>query len=375
MRYCSRCILPETRPGLTIEADGVCSACRAHEKALSAEVDWDARRRDFDDIVEKTKSLGRDWDAVVPVSGGKDSHWQVLTCLEYGLKPLAVTWRTPGRNDLGERNLRNLIELGVDHIDASVNPHVERRFLTKAYERMGTTAIPMHLAIFNIPTRLAAQLGIPLVVWGENSALEYEGAEAGFELNEEWVRKHGAVHGTSAADWVDDDLSERDLAVYRGPSDADLKVAGVRAIFLGMYLRWDPQHTFDVAREHGFEPAPVPLTGSYAFADVDDDFISLHHWLKWHKFGFTRAWDNLSLEIRNERLSRDAAIELARVAGNPAPHEDIRAFCEYTRMPDEHFHQVAESFRNTDIWTLGPDGSWRIEDFLIPDWDWAAESR
>jgi N-acetyl sugar amidotransferase len=374
MRYCQRCILPETRPGLVLGADGVCSACRAHEQRTSEQVDWEERRRAFAAIAEDARGRARDWDCVIPVSGGKDSHWQTLTCLEFGLKPLAVTWRTPGRNALGERNLRNLVELGVDHVDVAVNPEVERRFLVNAFERLGTTAIPMHLAIFNIPTRLAVQLGIPLVVWGENSALEYEGAEAGFELTSEWVRRHGAVHGTSAADWEDDELSARDLAIYRGPSDAEIRRAGVRAIFLGMYLPWDPQMTYDVAREHGFEPAPAPLTGSYAFADVDDDFISLHHWLKWHKFGFTRVWDNLSLEIRNDRLSRASAIELAREAGNPTPHEDIRAFCDYTGMADERFRDVAESFRSPEVWTR-VDGTWMIEDFLIPDWDWAAEAR
>jgi N-acetyl sugar amidotransferase len=374
MRYCQRCILPETRPGLVLGADGVCSACRAHEERTSEQVDWEERRRAFAAIAEDARGRGRDWDCVIPVSGGKDSHWQTLTCLEFGLKPLAVTWRTPGRNALGERNLRNLVELGVDHVDASVNPEVERRFLVKAFERLGTTAIPMHLAIFNIPTRLAVQLGIPLVVWGENSALEYEGSEAGFELTSEWVRRHGAVHGTTAADWEDEELSARDLAIYRGPSDAEMRHAGVRAVFLGMYLPWDPQMTYEAAREHGFEPAPAPLTGSYAFADVDDDFISLHHWLKWHKFGFTRVWDNLSLEIRNGRLSRPSAIELARAAGNPTPHEDIRAFCDYTGMPDERFRDVAESFRSEEVWTR-VDGTWTIEDFLIPDWDWAAEAR
>ena len=374
MRYCERCILPETRPGLVLGPDGVCSACRAHEERLSGRVDWAARREAFAALAEEVRGRARDWDCVIPVSGGKDSTWQTLTCLEFGLKPLAVTWRTPGRNPLGDRNLRNLIELGVDHVDVSVNPQVERRFLVKAYERKGTTAIPMHLAIFNIPTRLAVQLGIPLVVWGENSAMEYEGSEAGFELTSEWVRRHGAVHGTTADDWADDELTARDLAIYRGPSDAEIERAGVRAVFLGMYLQWDPQRTFEVARQHGFEPAPVPLTGSYAFADVDDDFISLHHWLKWHKFGFTRGWDNLSLEIRNGRLSRDAALELARAAGNPTPRDDIRAFCEYTGMADERFHEVAESFRDPNVWTR-TNGTWMIEDFLIPDWDWAAEAR
>ena len=183
--------------------DGVCSACHAHEERLGDRVDWAQRREAFAAIVGDVRGRGRDWDCVIPVSGGKDSHWQTLNCLEFGLKPLAVTWRTPGRNELGDRNLRNLIELGVDHVDVSVNPAVERLFLVKAFERMGTTAIPMHLAIFNIPTRLAVQLGIPLVVWGENSAMEYEGAEAGFELTSEWVHRHGAVHGTTADDWLE----------------------------------------------------------------------------------------------------------------------------------------------------------------------------
>jgi N-acetyl sugar amidotransferase len=374
MRYCQRCILPETRPGLSLGVDGVCSACRAHAERASDAVDWEARRSAFGDIAEDVRRRGRDWDCVIPVSGGKDSHWQTVTCLEFGLKPLAVTWRTPGRNRLGERNLRNLVALGIDHVDVSINPDVERRFLMKAFERMGTTAIPMHLAIFNIPTRLAVQLGIPLVVWGENSAIEYEGAEGGFELTSEWVRRHGAVHGTTAEDWVDDDLSSRDVAIYRGPSDEELERAGVRAIFLGMYLPWDPQQTFDVAHAHGFEPAAAPLTGSYSFADIDDDFISLHHWMKWHKFGFTRVWDNLSLEIRNGRLTRDAGINLARAAGNPTPRDDIRAFCEYTGMPDERFHEIAESFRDRSVWTR-VNGTWMIKDFLIPDWDWSAEAR
>src|SRR5262249_4422044 len=122
MRYCRHCILPETRPGLVIGHDGVCSACRAHAERRHDGGDWAARRTAFAAIAEDVRSRGRDWDCVIPVSGGKDSHWQALTCLEFGLKPLAVTWRTPGRNPLGDRNLRNLIELGVDHVDVSVNP-------------------------------------------------------------------------------------------------------------------------------------------------------------------------------------------------------------------------------------------------------------
>lgn len=371
MPYCKNCILPDTRPGLKFDEQGVCSACREHQ-AKGPEIGWDQRGATFEGLVAQTRALERDWDCVIPVSGGKDSTWQVVTCLEQGLKPLAVTWRTPGRTDLGERNLRNLIELGVDHIDVTVNPHVERRFLLASLERHGTTAIPMHLAIFNIPTTVAARYGIPLIVWGENSAMEYVGGEAeaqSFELTSEWVRKYGAVHGTSAADWVSDDLSARDLAIYAGPSDAVLRAEGVRAVFLGMFYPWDPQVTFEIARAHGFVADDAPRTGAYAYADIDDDFISIHHWLKWFKFGFTRVWDNLSLEIRNGRLTRDEAIRITRDLGDQTPRDDIAAFCAYVGIDEARFFAIAETFRNPAIWTRH-DGTWRIDDFLIPDWSW-----
>ena len=374
MRYCTRCILPDTRPGLKLDDDGVCSACLEHD-VKGPEIDWGARSRQFEQVIEEARGLGRDWDCVVPASGGPDSTWHGGTCLGHRPKPLGLPWRTPARTGLGARNLQNLIELGVDHIDVTVNPKVERRFLLAALERYGTTAIPMHLAIFNIPTTVAARFDVPLIVWGENSAMEYIGGEAeagSFDLTNEWGRKYGPVHGTTAHDWVSEELSVRDLAIYRGPTDDELRAAGVRAVFLGMFFAWDPQQTFEVARQHGFEADVSPRTGAYAYADIDDDFISIHHWLKWYKFGFTRVWDNLSLEIRNGRLTRDRAIELTRELGDQTPYDDIAAFCGYVGIDEARFFEIAETFRNHDIWTER-DGVWSVKGFLIPDWPW--ESR
>jgi N-acetyl sugar amidotransferase len=295
----------------------------------------------------------------------------VLTCLQHGLKPLAVTWRTPARTELGQRNLDNLIAQGVDHVDFTVNPRVERRFLVKTLERFGTPAIPMHLAIFNIPSTVALRWGVPLVVWGENSALEYVGDDAAgsFELTSEWVRTHGAVHGTTAEDWVDDELSARDLTPYRGPTDEELREQGVRAVFLGMFYEWDPEETFRVAHEHGFRAAERPRTGAWSYADIDDDFISIHHWLKWHKFGFTRVWDNVSIEIRNGRMTREQAVETVRELGDQTPRDDIAEFCRYVGIDEDRFFAIAETFRHPGVWTRR-DGVWQIDDFLIPDYPW-----
>lgn len=371
MRWCRSCVLPDSRPNLIFDEAGVCSACRTHR--VRPRIDWSARAAAFREVVAKAKARSRGYDCLIPVSGGKDSTWQVVTCLEHGLRPLAVTWRPPGRTALGQRNLDNLVSLGVDHIDYTISPEVERVFTLKSLERFGTPAIPMHMAIFSIPLAIAVRFGIGLVVWGENSAFEYGSPEEetdGFRLDRAWLAKYGVTHGTTARDWIDDTLSEKALAAYAGPSAEELEASGVLAIFLGQYFPWDAATTASVARAHGFETrAAGPRTGIYDYADIDDRFISVHHWLKWYKFGFTRSFDNLSLEIRNGRLTREQALELIAARGDETPEDDILALCDFLRIPPQRFFEIAERFRNRSVWAWR-DGRWTIPDFLIPEWRW-----
>lgn len=366
MRYCKSCILPDTRPNLVIGPGGICNACASH--ATKRVIDWSARAEAFKAVVTNAKARSRGYDCVVPVSGGKDSTWQVVKCLEAGLKPLAVTWRPPGRTAIGQRNLDNLVSLGVDHIDYSISPEVEKRFMLEALSRFGSTAIPMHLAIFAIPAKIAVKFGIPLVVWGENSAFEYGGREeerTGFKLDAAWLKRHGVTHGTTAQDWISEQLSEKDLTPYFGPSEPELEAAGVLAVFLGYYLEWDPETTRRVAAAHGFKAdAAGPRTGLYDYADIDDDFISIHHWMKWYKFGFTRLFDNLSLEIRNGRMTREQAIAIVAQRGDDTPHGDIDKLCAFLGITRQRFFEICEPFRNTNIWKRDGD-AWTIPGFLV----------
>lgn len=371
MRYCAKCILPDTRPNLVLQADGVCNACAAH--ASKQRIDWGGREQAFAAVVQLAKSRASGYDCLIPVSGGKDSTWQVAKCLEYGLVPLAVTWKTPARTDIGTKNLGNLVSLGVDHIDYQVNPKVERKFLHRALVEFGAPAIPMHMALFSIPLRLAVRFRIPLVVWGENSAFEYGGTDeerTGFRLDKRWLAKYGVTQGTTAQDWVSADLSEKELTPYYGPSDAEIEQAGTLAVFLGYYFPWDPSASLAVALAHGFQPrAEGPKTGYYDYADIDDDFISIHHYLKWYKFGFTRLFDNLSIEIRNGRLTRQQALDIVRSRGDQTPYDDIEKFCAFLGITTRHFFEVIEKFRNPAIW-VQRQGRWMIDGFILPDWHW-----
>lgn len=372
-RYCARCVLPDTRPGVRLDAHGVCSGCRHAEE--KERIDWAARAKAFDDLVEATKARATTYDCVIPVSGGKDSYWQVVTCLERGLHPLCVTYVYPGRNELGERNLRNLMALGVDHVELRVNPEVERAFVGRAFRTTGTSGLPAHMAIYAWPLQVALAHDIPLVVYGENSAFEYGSEDeslTGARVDRRWLAHFGVTGGTTAADWVDGELTARRLAPFFLPPEATLAERDLRAVFLGWYFRWDPAHSLAIARRHGFAArADGPRVGHYDYVNIDDDLIGVHHHAKWFKFGITRSWDTLSMEIRAGRLSRDEAIAALRERGHETPWPDIELFCDWLGMTQTEYFAVLEGFRDRDIWTHR-GGTWQIDGFLVPDFPWPA---
>ena len=372
IKYCIKCLLPNTRPGIIIGDDGISNVWKQNEE-IKSYVDWDLRKNQFKKLVDKIKSKSKGYDCLVPVSGGKDSTWQVLKCLEYGLNVLAVTWKSPASTKIGQENLNNLISLGVDHIDYTINPEVEKKFIYKSLVKFGTTALPMHMALFNIPLSIAVKFNIPLVIWGENSATEYGTTDQslkGFEMNSKWLIKYGVMHGTTANNWISDDLSLNELTPYFGPSDKELKKAKVRAVFLGHFFKWDPEISLKTSINNGFKIRKEgPKTGLYNYADIDDDFISIHHFIKWYKFGFTRLFDNLALEIKNGRISKHQAIRIIKEKGIQEPKEDITKLCSFLNIEKSHFYGILETFRNLDIW-YKDRGKWKIRNFPIDNWNW-----
>lgn len=369
MKFCQKCVTPDTNPFVDIDASGICSGCRSY--GYRQDINWPERKAKFDEVVAYAKANSKGYDCLIPVSGGKDSYWQVITCLEYGLTPLAVTWRDPMRLEIGQRNLDKLREIGVDHIDYSINPKVEKKFLYLSYERYGVPGLPKHMALYNLPLRVAVQFDIPLMVWGENAAIEYgelEDQSKGFEVDYDWLMgNRGVTQGTTAHDWVGDDFTLGDMAGYFSPSREALESSGLRAVYLGWYFPWDQVSNFETARKYGFE-APESGSGYYAFDDVDSGFIAIHHYLKWYKFGYTRMFDNLSHDIRCGNITREAALQIIRERVPEVPHDDIRSFCDYLEIPVSRFYEIAEKFRNPEIWKQH-NGQWMIENFIIPDWD------
>ncbi len=314
IRYCTRCVLPETKPDILFDDEGVCSACRHYEQRV--EVDWAARRTELMAILDRYRSPdGSNYDCVVPVSGGKDSTYQVVRMLELGMNPLCVTATTDKLSDIGRRNIENLKRLGVDYVEVTTNPVVRRRINKLTLTQVGDISWPEHVAIFTVPVRIAVQMRIPLLVWGENSQNEYGGPAAaaqGQTLTRRWLEEFGGLLGLRVSDLVGQvGIEPRDLIQYTYPGDEELAALGVTGLFLGHFLPWDGWGNALVAQAHGLETWPHFVEGTLAaYENLDNVQTGVHDYFKFLKYGFGRATDHASMHVRRGRLTRADAVDL-----------------------------------------------------------------
>jgi N-acetyl sugar amidotransferase len=311
MTLCTLCIYPDTRPDAHF-VDGVCSGCRAY--AERAKVNWALRRAELLQILADAKAKHAPYDCVVPVSGGKDSTYQVLTLLEMGAKVLAVNAGTDMPSAIGRRNLDNLKRF-CDVIEWTPNVEVRKKLIRIGLRQVGDLSYPEHLAIWAIPTRVACMMRIPLVVWGEQPQREYQsppGATIPTRLDGKWVAEFGGLLGLRVGDLVGQEgLTDADLEAFRFPDAERLGGAGVQGIWLGEFLDWDGWKNAFIAQQFGFEFSPKPVETSLAcYENLDNHITVLRDYLRFLKYGYTRATDIACNHIRRGRISRDEALTL-----------------------------------------------------------------
>lgn len=267
---------------------------------------------------------GSNYDCIVPVSGGKDSHFQVIRMLELGMNPLCVTSTTDKLSDIGRRNIENLKNLGVDYLEVTVNPVVRHKINMLALTQIGDISWPEHVVIFTIPVRIAVQLNIPLIIWGENPQNEYGGPASASEnktVTRRWLEEFGGLLGLRVSDLIGQDgIEHKHLIQYSYPSDEDLQSVGVTGLFLGYYLAWDGYQNALYAQAHGFQTYHKPVEGSLVnYENLDNYQTGIHDYFKFLKFGFGRATDLACLHIRRGRLSREDAIKSVKMHDGKFP--------------------------------------------------------
>lgn len=371
MKYCTRCLMPDSKPYIQFDDRGVCNACQNSDikkDALNG-IDWTARHEEFVGLINAVKARKAPvFDAVVPVSGGKDSMTQVARLLPFGLRILAVNVDYGIKTDIGRENLDALADMGVQLMIFTPRTELHKRLIVLGLEDFGDPDLMSHCMLHAFPLRVALNFQVPLVWLGENSAFEYGGAAAianqtgmtrawfeKFAANSDWTPRKVAEHY---------DIPYEQLAAYDFPDR--IQEAATQTMFMSHFFQWDSKVHLDIATKHGFKALPEPHEGTYRnYVGIDEKINRIHQYLKVLKFGYGRACDHACEDIRNGHLNREEAKALVR-AHDLQPLSDGYAdsFCAFTGMDRGRFDAVIERYRNQALWQKDDRGNWMIPGHL-----------
>ena len=364
MKYCRRCVLPNTKPGLVFDSEGICSACRAVERKHT--IDWAKRERRLRKLCEDVKGTnGSGYECIVPVSGGKDSTYQAYVMSKiYGLRVLCVNITAHLQTEEGIRNLNSLVEsMNLDLIKINVRPSTQKRLRRYALFELGNPNYAEHQVVFAGVARAALNTGAPLVVWGEDIGQEFGGnvSASAEDGSAEDLINNDLFMNQDFGDFTSGRIDENELYFYKHPAKEEFSKRSIKSIYLSHFLWWDGYKHYEIAKSLGFmERRDGPLSGNLiAYDNIDEKLCELHIWFKFLKFGFWRPTDQACYHIWNGRMTRTEAVQLVREKQYEFPGEYLAEFLEYHQMTLDEFRHQEDRWRNPDIWERR-GGEWRL---------------
>ena len=360
VRWCTRCVYPGISAApMEFDADGVCMGCRMSEvkNAITAD-EWTRRGALLREIAESYRCHdGSRYDCVIPVSGGKDSYFQVhVVTQELGLNPLLVTYNGNNYTEVGWRNVHRMKEVfNVDHIFFSPGVDLLIKLNRLGLEIMGDMNWHAHVGITTLPIRIAVQHKVPLLFWGEHGYLDLCGQ---FSMDDfpEMSYRDRLEHFARGYEWNymvgREGITARQMLAYRYPSDQELFDLNLRGIYLGNYLHWEANdHLKLVVERYGFEVSDEPFDRTYrTMSNLDDMHENgVHDYLKYIKFGYGRATDHVCKDIRAGLMDREQGIAMVRRYDHVKPR-DLQRWLRYTGMDEATFDRIADTFRDIRVW-------------------------
>jgi hypothetical protein len=263
-------------------------------------------------------------------------------------------------------NLEVLREIGVDHVHFTLSPNVVRPLVKKGFEIIGDPYWVNHVGIFTVPFHFATRFNIPLVVFGENPQFEYGGPESSRDnmiMDKRWRQEFGGMRGLREEDVVDLEISIGDMRALQYPTDEMIYDSEVLGTFYGYYFKWDASVHTEKMKKIGWTPLPSPPAGSWVdYENCDMKYIDIREHIKYLKYGYGRATDQLNIEIRYGRITRKEALDIVlKIDGNVDPN-NVTKFCEYLGISIDRYNSIVDSFVNTDIFKKSSNGNWVLKE-------------
>ncbi len=338
-----------TRPRIEFDSRGWCNACQWMEAKKT--LDWSARRQELNNLLDKHRSKDGSFDCIVPVSGGKDGSYVAYQLKhKYGMNPLCITVTPALALELGDKNLKNFIASGYDHIQINPNVEVMRQLNKMGFVEKGFPYYGWLIAIQSAVLRMACKLGVSLIFYGEDGEVEYGGStetrnRAGYGVD--YMKK---IYLEGGYDKVLEatGLPSSSLNFWRFPTENELRENDLYITHWSYYEAWDSYRNYLVAKEHcNLEENEETNAGTFTnFAQNDQALYALHTYLMYLKFGFGRATQDAGIEIRRGAMERNQAVNLVRLYDNQYPEQFMSLYLDYYQMTQAEFDAVLDKYAN-----------------------------
>lgn len=380
MKYCKKCLQPDTRPGILFDEEQICYACRYEESKES--IDWLAREKELQEIADNAKNeakiRGVAYDCVIGVSGGKDSTFQAVYAKEkLGLHPLLVNCVPDELTEIGRANIDNLSKLGFDIISIRPNPQIARRLARKTFLERGNVVAASEYCLWASAYIMAEKFNIPLIIQGENAALTLgtakiqETSDDAFSVVQLDTLRGGQVDSLIQGE---EDISLDDVFLYQIPDVDLMKSKGIRAVFLQYYTKeWSQvgNAEFSVARGMiGRMTEKLEDMGRYRrYTALDSNLVFVNQMIKYLKFGFGYATDEAGYDIREGRLTREEAIGYVEQYDGKCGQQYIEETCNYLSITEKEFWDVVDRYVNLELFEKNSEGKWIPKFRVGEDWE------
>lgn len=366
MNYCKKCVMPSTRPGITFNKDGICSACQAYENRRN--IDYSARWREFESLCARHRGVNgpNGYDCMIAVSGGKDSHFQTYIMKEVmGMNPLLVSVEDNFKmTKAGIHNLKNISEaFGCDIISMKPNLKVQKAIVKYTFEKYGKPTYFIDRYIYTYPLHMAARFGTPLLVYGENVSYEYGGSSNVETYSAKDQIFNGVGYGIPTEELLTNGVTMKNLNFFEPPESAVIDV--LDPIYLSYFLEWNSFRNFEVAKKYGFHDLTHEWQRTHHIEQmdqIDSPAYLVHSWMKYPKFGHASATDYAARMVRYGMLTREEAFSLVKKHDHALDPRSVREFCEFSGYSEWDFWKIIDSHYNKDIFKLNKNsGCWELK--------------
>lgn len=353
MEYCTKCVMPSTRPGITFDKNGVCSACQSYDNRKN--VDYAKRWEEFGRLCDRYRGMNgaNGYDCMIAVSGGKDSHFQTYIMKEVmGMNPLLVSVEDNFKmTEAGAHNIKNISEaFGCDIISMKPNIRAQKAVMRYTFEKYGKPTYFVDRYIYTYPLHMASRFQTPLLVYGENVSYEYGGAESVETYSAKDQIFNGVGYGIPTEELLIGGVTMKDLNFFEPP--AKEIIDSLEPIYLSYFLEWNSFRNFEVAKRYGFHDLTHEWQRTHhveQMDQIDSPAYLVHSWMKYPKFGHASATDYAARMIRYGMLTRDEAFKLVQERDHALDPRSVREFCEFAGYAERDFWKVLNSHYNKDI--------------------------